>query len=108
MRYKEEETTNLVGKLGNQKEVTIKVVHVPSDTLISTLSDKCVESQHISGMYFWSTTNMETTLTGAFIYEMTDGSKVSPGKFTIGGAMEYLTETPTVEDIYEGTWKKII
>lgn len=108
MRYKEEETTSLVGKLDSAKEVTIKVVHAGTDTLMNVSSNVCTESQHIPGMYIWETSNMATALTGAFIYQMTDGVKVSPGKFTRGDAMEYLTEAPTVEAIYEGTWKKLI
>lgn len=108
MRYKEEENTALVGKLDKDKNVVVTVVHALSDTLIEVESDVCVESLKIPGMYVWNTAKMNTNLTGKFMYEMTDGVRVSPGVFTIGGAMEYLTETPTVEDIYEGTWKKII
>lgn len=108
MRYKEEETTSLVGKLGSGKDVTIKVVHASSDTLIDVSTDVCTESQHIAGMYCWESSNMVTTLTGAFLYEMTDGTKVSPGKFTRGGAMEYLTTILTVDDLFDGTWGRKI
>lgn len=138
MRYTNEEVTGLVGKLGIDEIVTIKVVHIPSDTLVEVASDICIESDHIPGMYMWDTSNMGVPVSGAYMYEMTDGTKVSPGKFTIGGAMDNLSEiltalgsinteadfhtwldsyvnkddwkgqAPSVEEIYSGTWGKII
>ena len=58
MRYSETEITTLVGQFSPGQTVTIKLIELSNDALVTVTSDVCVESLHIPGMYLWKTNNM--------------------------------------------------
>lgn len=90
-RYKTQlngEIPTVAGKLPIGETVTIKVVD-KSDTLVPLTSDACAESSHLTGVYFWGSTNITTppTVFTEYFYEMTaatSGQKFT-GKLIVGG-----------------------
>ena len=90
MRYKLSEDITLIGKLPSAGTVTIRVLDLETDTLISLASDSCTESAIISGLYRWGTSNISSTITGYknLYYEMTDGTNTVSGKFVYGGYID--------------------
>jgi len=87
MRYINTEHTILAGFFDSGKDVTIKVIKLSSDSIVTTTTPICRESQHIAGVYLWNTSNMiiDITTFTDFVYEMTDGTKKFFGKFVLGG-----------------------
>jgi len=110
MRYSETEITTLVGQFSPGQTVTIKLIELSNDALVTVTSDVCVESLHIPGMYLWKTNNInDTSLIGYsnLLYEMTcleDGSKFY-GKFVFGGYVDDVVDaadlTGPITDVEE-------
>ncbi len=90
MRYKLSEDIVLSCKLPADKTVTIKLLDLATDSLIATTLDNCPESAIISGLYRWSTVNIDSSITGYknIYYEMTDGVNIVSGKFVYGGYID--------------------
>ena len=55
MRYSGREVIGVVCELPPGLEVTIEVIDILTDELIELEDDVCVESEHIGGIYRWST-----------------------------------------------------
>jgi len=94
MRYSESEITTLVGIFKPSQVVKIKIIEVSNDQLVTLVSDTCIESQHMPGVYMWKTTNINQTLLAGngytnMVYQMTcDQGKVFHGKFVFGGYVD--------------------
>lgn len=90
MRYSESEATVLVGTLKPGLTVKIKIIELSNDNLVELNTDACIESEHLPGVYLWSTTNInDNSLIGYsnLLYEMTsiEDNKKFYGKFIFGG-----------------------
>lgn len=106
MRYSEEEVTTLVGQFKPGKNVTIKLIELSNDSLVSISNNVCTESEHMPGMYLWKTTNInDTALVGYsnLLYEMKDeDGKVFYGKFIFGGYVDdEMDFTDSIADVEE-------
>jgi hypothetical protein len=88
MRYAQTENTWLLGNLPPGKTVTIVIVDIDTDNAPILLSNECVESTHIPGLYIFDVlTNLPVTSYKNFAYEMSDGENAFRGKFVYGGAL---------------------
>jgi len=92
MRYAYAEETVLVGQFQTGSTVTIKIIDLATDNLITTTTATCIESQHIAGMFLFSTTNINKATVPTYanlLYEMasTTGEKAY-GKFIYGGYLD--------------------
>jgi hypothetical protein len=92
MRYKLGEGATIAGILPTGGSVTVKIIDMASDILLSLSSSSCTESSHISGVYLFDIDNITTPITDYTncLYEMTDGSDKHYGKFVLGGYPESL------------------
>jgi len=96
MRYALGENSVLVGQFSPGDTVTIKLVVLDNDTLLTLTTNACVESQHIPGLFIWKTVNIATTnnLVGYtnILYEMVSGTgKKYYGKIVYAGYVENYT-----------------
>lgn len=91
MRYSSSEKTVLVGQLTPGRVVSIKIINLLTDTLIDISNSTCVESEHIPGLYLWSTNDITPGGVTGFtnlLYEMKQGDEVYYGKFVYGGYVD--------------------
>jgi len=92
MRYSEKEETVLVGTFDPGLDVKIKILNLDTDSLITLKTDKCLESEHIPGVYMFSTINIDKNTVPKYanlLYEMYDGEiDRQYGKFIYGGYMD--------------------
>jgi hypothetical protein len=121
MRYTEEETTVLAGKMTPGLSATIKLVDMKLNELMPLTSDICIESP-IAGMYLWDTANVNVPAEDTHVlYCMTasDNTKAY-GKVILGGDFVGKTDIGIVnntvvqgnedlraiiEDVQLGNWK---
>jgi hypothetical protein len=105
MRYSVTENTYLVGQFLPGRTVTIKVLNLSNDVLLSIRTDVCVESKAIPGIYIWSTGNITTPITTmtSLIYVMTskEDGRTYIGKLVYGGLIEELNEINKTNEISE-------
>lgn len=93
MRYSELEKTVLVGQFKTGQAITIKLIELSNDNIVEISNNNCIESQHMPGIYLWSTDYIvDNSLVGYsnLLYEMTsvdDGRKYY-GKFIYGGYVD--------------------
>lgn len=98
MRYGSTETAILAGIFGETGlDVRIKIVELSNDSLVELKTDSCIESEHIDGMYLFSTANiMNDALLGYnnLVYMMySEGSAIKQyGKIAKGGIADDTTE----------------
>ena len=96
MRYALGENSVLVGQFAPGDTVTIKLIVLDNDTLLTLTTNTCVESAHIPGLFLWKTGNIAPTnnLVGYtnILYEMisTSGKKYY-GKIIYAGYVENYT-----------------
>jgi len=99
MRYAYTEETVLVGQLQPGDTVTIKIIDLATDNLITTTTTNCIESQHIAGMFMFSTINIDKNTVSSYanlLYEMTSSTgEKAYGKFIYGG---YLDNPITIDN----------
>jgi hypothetical protein len=109
MRYSIEEKTVLAGQFDGGVSVSIVIVNIDTDTPLSLVTNVCLESDHIPGLFLFDTTNISTVLTQytSCAYYMTDGSKNFYGKFSLGG---YIDENVKVDNnaIADAVWNKLL
>jgi len=97
MRYGITENSVLVGQLPTGGTVTIKLIDLATDNLITLTSNACVESLNIPGLYMWNTNSLAVDAIIGYsnvLYEMTDGIEKYYGKIVIGG---YVDSNGTVD-----------
>jgi len=97
MRYGLTENSVLVGQLPTGGTVTIKLIDLATDNLISLTNNNCTESLNMPGVYMWNTNNLAVgAITGYsnVLYEMSDGVEKYYGKIVIGG---YVDSNGTVD-----------
>lgn len=89
MRYAKEEQAILVGKFKPGSIVTIKLIELSNDNLVEVTNNICVESEHLPGIFLWSTSDIaDDSLVGYsnLLYLMSDETgKEFIGKFVYGG-----------------------
>lgn len=103
MRYSELENTQLVGMLFPNRTVTIKLIDMATDTLISINDSTCVESNHMPGVYIWKTVYLNRTnlvVPATLLYEMTsaEDKRKYYGKIIIGGYLDKISDIDTLVD----------
>ncbi len=114
MRYKLSENITLAGKLPAGATVTIRVVDLDIDALVTLTTDVCSESGVINGMYRWNTSNITSSITGYknMYYEMTDGTNTVSGKFIYGGYVDTqstdISNIPTAAENAQALVDKVI
>ena len=101
MRYSSSESTTLAGKFTPGSSVTIKVVNIDTDSLLTVTSNVCNESIHIPGLFLFSTNKINSSLQPFTncAYEMTDGTNIFYGKFVYGGYVDQLPRRNEVQDL---------
>lgn len=106
MRYGERETAILAGVFGETGlDVRIKIVELSNDNLVELKTDVCIESEHIEGLYLFSTANiMNDALIGYnnLVYLMySPSSNVKQyGKIAKGGIVDDTTDV-SLDEITE-------
>ena len=92
MRYGKDEQVILVGKFKPGSTVTIKLIELSNDNLVEVTNNICVESDHLPGVYLWSTSDIsDDSLVGYsnILYLMSDDTgKEFIGKFVYGGYID--------------------
>jgi len=87
MRYTKDENTILAGNLPTGGDVTIKIINMDTDDLLTLDTDACTESDNIPGLFKFDTVNITDDRTDMIscLYEMSDGTKTFRGKFILSG-----------------------
>jgi len=93
MRYALGENSVLVGQFDTGNTVTIKLLVLDNDLLLTLNSNSCLESTKIPGIFMWNTSNISTTnnLSGYtnVLYEMVSNTgKKYYGKIVYAGYVE--------------------
>lgn len=121
MRYFKTEDTVLVGYLVPNSNVTITIIDLDNDKVIPLTDNNCVESEHIEGLYAFSTSNIDKDKLEDRIYNLfyimeDDVGNKTYGKFTLGTKEEVLLEdikdtvivtkdtVEIIKNIEAGTW----
>lgn len=106
MRYAKYENVNLMGFLTPNSNVTIKVVALSNDseTLLELNDNVCIESEHIPGVYRWSTVDLTNAIIGytelIYIMENTDNEEdVYSSKIALSGSYDNLSEIDGITEI---------
>jgi len=102
MRYKNGETTVLVGKLPTGKSVNIMLVNIATDEEILLTDSVCLESLHIPGAYTWNTEKIDEVFSTQVdcLYEMrTAGGVAFQGKIVLGGYLDDIATDTKVEEL---------
>lgn len=111
MRYSSNENTVLVGNFPTGATVSIKIIDMLTDELVTLTDNVCTESAHIEGMYLFNTGNIISVFTKetSLLFEMSDGTSTFYGKFVCGGYINLIT-TFTKDTNYKisDTWKRLI
>lgn len=101
MRYSNTEETILVGIFEPGTTVNIKIIDLATDNIIKLNSDVCTPSDHIPGIYRYSTTNIDKNTVPAYanlLFCMTDvDGNVYYGKFVYGGYLDTPVSCDTSE-----------
>lgn len=103
MRYGSTETAILAGIFSESGlDVRIKIVELGNDNLVELKTDICIESEHIEGLYLFSTSNIvNDALLGYnnLVYIMySEGSAVKQyGKIAKGGVIDDQTDVNLAE-----------
>jgi hypothetical protein len=107
MRYGETENTILLGNFPTSGTVTIKIIDLSDDSLVSLTSNSCVESTNIPGLYkFDVSANMTLPSTYKnYAYEMTDGLNVFRGKFVYGDVQ--INEAAIAQEVWNATTRTL-
>jgi len=102
MRYSLTEKPILAGHLDTTNPVTIKIVEMKTDTLLTLNTDVCNASVNIPGVFLFDTTNIiqQFDVYTNLMYEMTDGSIKFYGKFVMSGYID-VTLKNTEQQLWE-------
>ena len=108
MRYTKNEDVILVGKFKPGSVVKITLIELSNDNLVEVNTDECVESEHIPGIFLWSTSDIKPDALVGYsniLYVMKDDTgKEFMGKFAVGGYLEdgvKLDLSPVLKDTKE-------
>lgn len=93
MRYNSEEITALVGEFSTGDSVTIQVIDIVNDEVLTLADNVCEELGNCPGMFKWTTDKMPAGVEGHMLYRMNNGSKNYYGKFTMGGHLDEMKES---------------
>lgn len=92
MRYSNTEETVLVGIFEPDAVVTIKIIDLATDNIIGVTRDDCTPSEHVPGVFRFSTTNIDKNTVPEYanlLFCMTDEElNVYHGKFIYGGYLD--------------------
>jgi hypothetical protein len=100
MRYSEDEETVLVGEFESGSDVTIEILCLETDKLVTLDKDECEESGVFSGVYKFSTKYIDKSTVPVYanlLYRMTDGVDTYMGKFVYGGWLDNIEVEATID-----------
>lgn len=99
MRYSSNENTTLAGKFPPGSSVTIKIVNIDTDSLLTLTNNICQESIHIPGLFLFNTSKINANLSTYTncAYEMTDGTNIFYGKFVYAGYVDQIAKQTEVD-----------
>jgi len=110
MRYGSNENAVLVGIFGKKElDVRMKIITLEGDILVELVTDKCIESSHMEGVYLFNTENIkDDSIVGYtnMLAEMRDVNDLTTkryAKFTFGGIVDDKTEVnlETIKELLE-------
>ena len=94
MRYGIDETTSIVGIFPDAESVSIQVLNVELDEIMSISESTMTESSHIPGIFSWDTSNIISppTVPTSIVVKMTSGTDIVYSKMTIGGVIDVIKD----------------